>query len=105
MVLGECFYNMYGICVIRYTVDGILTFENLRKLLTQQKLHIFLIFQCQRLGSGGPGDRGPMHIWKLLESGAADRGEPMAMEDPIERCSVGGIWHHIRGGVVCCICW
>ena len=46
VVLDEYFSNMYRFAIIRLTVAEILAFENSKKVLTQQKLHIFLIFKC-----------------------------------------------------------
>ena len=57
---------MYRISIIKHTIDEILALENSNKVLTQQKLHIFLIFKYQYLSNGKSDDNNPIHIWKVL---------------------------------------
>ena len=48
--------------MVRHTIAKILAFENSKKVLTQQQLHIFLIFKYQYLSNGKSDGNKPIHI-------------------------------------------
>ena len=57
---------MYRISIVRHTIAEILVLENSKKVLTQQQLHIFLIFKYQYLSNGKSDGNKLINIWKVL---------------------------------------